>query len=114
MRCPGRRLIFDGAVSAAFPLTRKLSSRRPLSSARIDVRTFVVLAGGKGVDPFRSQMTSPVAASTTAAARAVIIGPAARAVTGWASPATTTTAIPAVHPHLIHHPPLPAAFSPPD
>src|SRR2546428_8368153 len=49
IRCPGRRLIFEGAVSAAFALTRKLPSRRPLSSARMAVRTFVVLAGGNGV-----------------------------------------------------------------
>src|SRR5437016_1639814 len=48
MRCPARRWMPEGGVSAAFSLTRKLSSSRPLSSARIAVITLVVLAGGSG------------------------------------------------------------------
>src|SRR5437016_1093411 len=77
MRCPARRWMPEGGVSAAFSLTRKLSSSRPLSSARIAVITLVVLAGGSGSVEFRSQTTSPVAASMTMAARAGMYGPAA-------------------------------------
>src|SRR6266446_4428616 len=75
----------EGGVSAAYSLTRKLSSSRPLSSARIAVITLVVLAGGSGSVEFRSQTTSPVRASMMTAARAVMYGPAARPGTGAAS-----------------------------
>src|SRR5213593_2764478 len=105
MRCPARRWMPEGGVSAAFSLTRKLSSSRPLSSARIAVITLVVLAGGSGSVEFRSQTTSPVAASMMMAARAVMYGPAAYAGTGAASAATRANAIPTLLISRILHPP---------
>src|SRR5213593_758752 len=105
MRCPARRWMPEGGVSAAYSLTRKLSSSRPLSSARIAVITFVVLAGGSGSVEFRSQTTSPVPASKTMAARAVMYGPAACAGAGAASAATRASATPAVPTSCILHPP---------
>src|SRR5213592_3271764 len=104
MRCPARRWMPEGGVSAAFSLTRKLSSSRPLSSARIAVITLVVLAGGSGSVEFRSQTTSPVAASMMMAARAVMYGPAAYA--GAASAAARISPIPAVLiSGILHLPP---------
>src|SRR2546425_9276442 len=86
----------EGGVSAAYSLTRKLSSSRPLSSARIAVITLVVLAGGSGSVEFRSQTTSPVRASMMTAARAVMYGPAARPGTGAASAKPSANTAPAV------------------
>ena len=103
MRCPARRWIPEGGVRAAYSLTGKLSSSRPLSSARTAVITLVVLAGGRGSVEFRSQTTSPVAASMMMAARAVTYGPAARA--GAASATASASARPAVLIPPIHHPP---------
>jgi len=85
-------LIFDGAVSAANSLTANRSSSRPLSSARIAVRIFVVLAGGSGSSGFRAQMVSPLAASITSAARAVSRGAAPARPGANARPASTTSA----------------------
>ena len=95
----------EGGVSAAFSLTRKLSSSRPLSSARIAVITLVVLAGGSGSVEFRSQTTSPVPASMMTAARAVMYGPAARPGTGAASANPSANTVPAVLISRILHPP---------
>src|SRR5438552_5689682 len=103
MRCPARRWIPEGGVRAAYSLTGKLSSSRPLSSARTAVITLVVLAGGRGSVEFRSQTTSPVAASMMMAARAVTYGPAARA--GAASATASASARPAVLIPPILHPP---------
>src|SRR5438034_2723981 len=105
MRCPARRWMPEGAVSAAYSLTRKLSSSRPLSSARIAVITLVVLAGGSGSVEFRSQTTSPVPASMMTAARAVMYGPAARPGTGAASAKPSANTTPAVLTSRILHPP---------
>jgi len=88
-------LIFDGAVSAACSLTRTVSSSRPLSMARMAVMIFVVLAGGRGCDPLRSQITSPLVASMMIAARAVRRGPSAAAsVAGMIAASTTHTTQP--------------------
>src|SRR5881392_4040868 len=110
MRRPAGRWMPEAGVSAALSLTRKLSSSRPLSSARIAVITLVVLAGGSGSVEFRSQTTSPVAASMTMAARAVMYGPAACA--GAASAATSTSPIPADLISRILHPPRGSAILP--
>src|SRR5947208_5119349 len=104
MRCPARRWMPEGAVSAAYSLTRKLSSGRPLSSARIAVITLVVLAGGSGSVEFRSQTTSPVPASMMTAARAVMYGPAACAGTAAASAKLSANTVPAVLISRILHP----------
>src|SRR5882724_2640169 len=112
MRCPARRWMPEGAVSAAYSLTRKLSSSRPLSSARIAVITLVVLAGGSGSVEFRSQTTSPVPASMMTAARAVMYGPAASAGTGPASAKLSANTVPAVLISRILHPPLGSAILP--
>src|SRR5213593_3338165 len=104
MRCPARRWMPEGAVSAAYSLTRKLSSSRPLSSARIAVITLVVLAGGSGSVEFRSQTTSPVPASMMTAARAVMYGPAARPGAGTASANPSANTAPAVLISRILHP----------
>ncbi len=102
----------EGAVSAAYSLTRKLSSSRPLSSARIAVITLVVLAGGSGSVEFRSQTTSPVPASMMTAARAVMYGPAARPGTGAASAKPSANTTPAVLISRILHPPHGSAILP--
>src|SRR5207244_5718038 len=104
MRCPARRWMPEGAVSAAYSLTRKLSSSRPLSSARIAVITLVVLAGGSGSVEFRSQSTSPLAASMMMAARAVSDGPSSRAHAEPASAAPSASTTPAVRILRILHP----------
>src|SRR5438093_2753588 len=112
MRCPARRWMPEGGVSAAYSLTRKLSSSRPLSSARIAVITLVVLAGGSGSVEFRSQTTSPVPASMMTAARAVMYGPAARPGTGAASAKPSANTTPAVLVSRILHPPPGSAILP--
>src|SRR6266403_695754 len=102
----------EGGVSAAYSLTRKLSSSRPLSSARIAVITLVGLAGGSGSVEFRSQTTSPVRASMMTAARAVMYGPAARPGTGAASAKPSANTTPAVLISRILHPPPGSAILP--